>query len=95
MTLAALCSTSMQPRLFSFCAPLLGPWAGHLFGHSDCTLAHAAPGWSFAAVVLVASAAFAVWGISPRRRFLRIVVVANAALIWSVAALLSVANTLS
>jgi hypothetical protein len=40
-------SLLVRTELPSLGVPLLGPWAGLLYGHSDCTLANVAPRWSW------------------------------------------------
>lgn len=41
----------LRPEFRSLFAPLLGPWAGRLYGHDDCTMAAKLPGWSLATVI--------------------------------------------
>ncbi|MCE9593817.1 MAG: hypothetical protein K8S98_06465 [Planctomycetes bacterium] len=41
----------LRPEFRSLAAPLLGPWAGRLYGHDDCTMAAKLPGWSLATVL--------------------------------------------
>src|SRR5688572_17069153 len=42
----------MRTEIATLAVPLLGPWAGIAYGHSDCTMAHALPGWSLAVAAL-------------------------------------------
>lgn len=86
----------LRPEAKSVVAPLLGPWAGHLYGHQECTLAAGAPTATVLAVALgvVAFAALAFL----RRSAAGLVALLPAALWslgWSAMALLSVANTCS
>jgi hypothetical protein len=46
----------VQPELGSLVAPALGPWAGLVYGHLHCTMANAAPQWSWAGVAAMAVA---------------------------------------
>jgi len=92
---AAVMCTLMHTQWRSPFAPLLGPWAGQLYGHWDCTIAKCAPAWAAASTLLAASAILAVWFAPPTWRVTRIALVALAALIWSHAAVASVVNTLS
>ncbi len=85
----------MQPHWFSPFAPVLGPWAGFLYGHSDCTLANAAPAWAAVAVALALCALGAIFLAPTRFRWTRIALTANAAAVWCAAAWLSVVNTTS
>jgi hypothetical protein len=88
-------STLLQPDWFSPFAPVLGPWAGFLYGHSDCTLANAAPAWAAVAVALGLCALGAIFVAPTRFHWMRIAITANAAAVWSAAAWLSVVNTTS
>lgn len=88
------CSFLLRPDVPTLITPLLGPWAGYLYGHEECTMASAMPQWSWAA------AALGVVGIATaklvRTRFGRWIAVALLSawsLVWSGLALLSVLNT--
>ena len=39
----AVLASLIRPDLVSPLAPLLGPWAGSLYGHSDCTMGSVLP----------------------------------------------------
>ena len=39
LLIASVLDTLMVPSWVTPLTPLLGPWAGHLLGHSDCTMA--------------------------------------------------------
>lgn len=85
----------MAPQWRSIAAPLLGPWAGIVLGHADCTMASVAPGWTALSCVLVAASVGALLLGPSRRRWWTAALVGCAALAWSLAALASVANTQS
>jgi hypothetical protein len=96
LVLATVWSLLLRPELVSLLAPLFGPWAGHLYGHQECTLASATPEVTIAAVALgalaLASLALA------RGRVPRLLAWALAGawtILWTGMAVLSVLNTLS
>lgn len=95
----ALVACAARPEPLSVLAPLFGPFAGSLLGHSDCTLATVAPMWSAvgALVLIAALLASARLHASPyaTRRRMSHAALALAALHWSLLAVLSIANTLS
>ena len=91
---AAWC-TLLRAELVSPLAPLLGPWAGYLYGHADCTMAHAAPELTATAVAMLVGAVAAVVALPERARWLRPIAAGAASLVWSAAALMSVVNTTS
>ena len=91
--LAAFWCLLMQPEAQSVVAPLFGPWAGHLYGHDDCTLASAAPSLAWGGIAFVGLALFVVWR-APHRAVEWICAVLGS-LVWSAMAALSVANTTS
>jgi hypothetical protein len=88
-------STLMAPSWTTPFTPLLGPWAGHLLGHADCTLATVAAEASWAGSAL-AAAALGLFLAAPRRwsRWIWVIGVLGSA-VWAALALLSVVNTLS
>lgn len=84
----------LRPEVGSVIAPVFGPWAGHVYGHSDCTIASNAPGFSVALVALGAGSLVGVWLMRGRRGRSAVVAVAALwAVVWEIAALLSVLNT--
>lgn len=94
-----LMACAARPEPLSAVAPVFGPFAGWLFGHSDCTMATVAPVWSglgaFALIAaLLASARFHASQHRTRRR-LSHAALALAAIHWALLAALSIANTLS
>ncbi|MBL8803134.1 MAG: hypothetical protein JNN27_14110 [Planctomycetes bacterium] len=88
-------STLMAPSWTTPFTPLLGPWAGHLLGHADCTMATVASeaSWIASAAAAVALGLFLA---APRAwsRWIWLVGVLGSA-VWAALALLSVVNTLS
>jgi hypothetical protein len=83
----------LRPEPASLLAPLLGPWAGVLYGHWECTLASAHP-WRIAAGSAGVIAAVALgWRRPGLVRGLAGVLLVCSGLAWLAAALLSVANT--
>jgi hypothetical protein len=50
LAVSAVWCVLLQPESVSPVAPLLGPWAGRLYGHEECTMATALPGWSLGTV---------------------------------------------
>jgi len=84
----------MRTEPQSILAPIAGPWAGHLYGHADCTLAHTMPTATWIAVGAgIVGAALAVK--RPGPAFLTPALIALWSLVWSAMGLLSVVNTLS
>jgi hypothetical protein len=90
----ALC-VAARPEPASLLAPLLGPWAGRVYGHAECTLAASWPAGSVALLALglagVGLAAFVRGALA--RRVLGGLLIAWSAL-WSLLAAGSLANTL-
>jgi hypothetical protein len=90
-------SFAMQPEPGAVAAPLLGPWAGIAFGHSDCTLGNQIPGASLGLAALGVLLAVCL-GRSKGHHGARVVVL-SLGLVWVAAwefsALLSVLNTTS
>ena len=84
----------LRPESVSLVAPVLGPWAGVLYGHHGCTLATQ---WPAATLVLVITGVVLLIGVlTLRGRPGYPWVLAGTALwalAWEAAALLSVANT--
>jgi len=74
-------------------APFLGPWAGHAFGHSDCTLATSMPLASVLAAAFGAGSVVAALR-SRGQGFLAPIALTLWALVWEGLALLSIVNTL-
>ena len=99
LALASALAVLPRPELRSLITPLLGPFAGELYGHGECTLAVVASGWSALGGVALALAIFASWRwhASPRTslRSASHALLALATGHWALLALLSVANTLS
>jgi len=99
LALASLPAALLRPELRSVAAPLLGPFAGELYGHGECTLASVASTWSALGAVLLLLALIASWRwhASPRTLLRRAshALLALATGHWALLALLSVANTLS
>ena len=88
----------MRPEPQSVLAPLLGPMAGLLYGHSDCTMANQMPGVSIG--VGVFGLALVGLVLAPLRagrglRVLMAVLATTWAFLWAALATLSVVNTLS
>ena len=91
--IAALLALLVRPAWASLLAPLAGPWAGHLYGHADCTLASLNPGASLIALgVLPVVIAVALVG---RRRVAAGVPLLLWSLAWSGLAWLSAVNSTS
>lgn len=98
LLLASALGTLMHPSWATPFTPLIGPWAGHLLGHADCTLATVAAEASWAASI-GAAAALGVFLAAPRRwsrwsRWIWAVGVLGSTA-WAALALLSVLNTAS
>jgi hypothetical protein len=92
------CSTLLlRPVVASFLAPLAGPWAGLLYGHSDCTMANTLPVPSFTAVGLgiTIGCGLVFAGAESRWRHAWRAGLVAWGLLWNVLAALSVVNTLS
>lgn len=92
---AALCLLA-RPASASLVAPALGPWAGALYRHQDCTLGSVLPALSLGlaaagAILLVTLRALRT---GPWHTFV-LVLAAFWALAWETAALLSVVNSTS
>jgi len=95
----AVWCTLMRTEIVSPLAPLCGPWAGLLYGHSDCTLGNVAPLWSWLGTAALLLAGLLTWRArrspSKVRRIGAGVLLVAAATHWCWLALLSVANTTS
>ena len=93
--LTTLLALLMQPGVAAMLAWPFGPWAGLLFGHSDCTLGNQAPA-PYAVLALVGAVALAGPMLARDQpwRGLTHALVSVWAVAWGGAALLSVANTL-
>ena len=86
----------MRPQAGSALAPLFGPWAGHLYGHSDCTMASAFPGPSLVLLGLALPLGLAAWRARRRGRLtVLVVLIVSWSIAWSLSALLSVVNSTS
>lgn len=86
----------MRGEAGALLTPVFGPWAGLLFGHSDCTLGNVAPLPSLALAAFGALSLAGAWLRRGRRgQAALLVCVLTWAAGWDLAALLSVANTLS
>lgn len=96
LLLAAAWCLLMRSEPRSMIAPLLGPWAGHLYGHGDCTAAEsmAVLSWAVTALGLV-SALLLIASSGWTRPWLALLPATGWSVLWSALALLSVANTLS
>ena len=81
------------PSIVALAVPLFGPWAGMLYGHWDCTMAHQLPGWTLA--LCLALIAWVAALVRVRNRAGRIAA-GSAAVLWVIAwellALISVVN---
>lgn len=100
LVLAAMLCARLRPAPQACLAPLLGPWAGLLHGHSDCTLARTAPGlalWTSAALLagLVAAASVRARPFLDRRRLAWLGFTWATLLAWYASAILSIVNSLS
>lgn len=88
-----------RPEIGAFVAPLLGPWGGVAFGHSDCTMANALPGPSAFAVGWLALSLLLSWFLrATPSQFLRVashVSLALAATCWCALAWFSAVNSTS
>jgi hypothetical protein len=95
LALGLVLSFALRREPSALVAPLLGPWAGLVFGHHECTMAVALPAWSAAACASgVAVLAAAVLLRRGGARGLIPFVATLWALLWVGLALLSVLNTL-
>lgn len=96
LALALLLCVLMQPVPGSVLAPALGPWAGLIYGHRDCTMASVFPAVAIALLVLGVGCLFAVRGRLPGvGRAAALWVTGLWAVAWEFTALLSVVNTTS
>jgi hypothetical protein len=99
LALASALAVLLRPELRSLITPLLGPFAGELYGHGDCTLANLASSWSaiggaaLALAILASSRLHASPRAAPRRASHALLALATSH--WALLALLSLANTLS
>ena len=88
-------SLLMRPELATLAAPLLGPWAGRLYGHRECTMAATLPACSWGGVGLGLVAIVATLAARKRAwRFASVALLAVWSLVWNGLALLSLVNTL-
>ncbi|MCC6406936.1 MAG: hypothetical protein IT453_07210 [Planctomycetes bacterium] len=96
LAVCALWSLLLRPELVSLAAPPLGPWAGYLYGHHDCTLAAQSQAASIAGAVLGGLLLVAYARVRSRtaRVSLSLVLVLWSCA-WATAAALSVLNTTS
>jgi hypothetical protein len=89
----------VRPEVGSFVAPLLGPWGGLPYGHSECTMASALPGPSAFAVGWLALSILLSWFLrATPSHLLRIASHASLALaatIWCALAWFSAVNSTS
>lgn len=89
----------VRPEPASLIAPLLGPWAGLAYGHSDCTLGNQVPAWSWlSGVALVCSVPTAIQLQRSERAAVRRTALATVVLLgfqWFAMAWLSAVNTTS
>jgi hypothetical protein len=84
---------SMRLEVRTIAAPVLGPWAGHLYGHSECTMANALPWASWTAVGLgVVTLVLMLLARSRPWRVVAAVVGSIWSLFWNGLAFLSVVN---
>lgn len=97
--LAAILCLLMHPEVGSLLAPLLGPWAGNVYGHHDCTMANLSPVPSGVATGLLAVALATTRALrsttSLRARVASHAFLALATTLWVLFALFSTVNTLS
>ena len=93
-TLVSCCVLKHTP--LSLLAPVLGPWAGLLYGHEDCTLGNLQPlaSWTLLGSLPLAAAGLYLGRDTRARPFALLAFVLVIAL-WCVFALLSVLNTTS
>lgn len=89
--LAALAALSVRAEVASILAPIAGPWAGHLYGHADCTMASALPITSLVVALLfpLALATALIW----RRMILAAIPLVVWSAAWSALAWLSAVNS--
>lgn len=96
--LAAILCLLMHPEVGSLLAPLLGPWAGNVYGHHDCTMANQIPVPSAIVAGLLAAALatsrFLRSSTSRPARVASHAFLAFAATSWFLFALVSTVNTL-
>ena len=96
VTLAAVVCMMMRTEALSVAAPLLGPWAGILYGHYDCTMANVLPMVSWSAAGLGALAAWMLYFAKrPTARVIATLLAFSWAPFWSGLAVLSVLNSTS
>ena len=93
LALALVLCLVVQPEPGALVAPLLGPWAGLAWGHSECTMAKALPGPSYATVVALS---VVLWlylrAHASRGRAVLAALLFIAVLSWSALAVLSALN---
>jgi hypothetical protein len=94
--LAAVLCLVARPAAASLVAPALGPWAGVLYGHQDCTLGSVLPALSLGIAGAGAVLLVTLRSLRPGT-WHTVVLVAAAlwALAWETAALISVVNSTS
>lgn len=93
-TLVSCCLLQRTP--LSLLAPVLGPWAGVLYGHHDCTLGNLQPlaSWTLLGALPLAAASL-YFGRDTRARPFALLALVLVIALWSAFALLSVLNTTS
>lgn len=99
LAISSVLSLLLRTEPAALLAALSGPFAGLLFGHSDCTFVTVAPAWSAlgGASLLIAVFTSVRLHASPRAAARRAshALLALATSHWALLGLLSVANTLS
>jgi hypothetical protein len=95
LALAALACLALEPSARALLAPLAGPWAGHLYGHDECTLASVAPRLSLASAGAVLAGILALTRLRGVARGGALAFTGLALALWCALACLSVLNTRS
>ena len=96
LILALLLCLLMRPEPGSVLAPAFGPWAGLLYGHSECTMASVFPAVAIALLALGVACLLGIRGRLPGvGRALALWATGLWAVAWEFTALLSVVNTTS
>jgi len=96
LALVLLLCVLMQPEPGSVLAPAFGPWAGLLYGHSECTMASVFPAVAIALLALGVACLLGIRGRLPGvGRALALWATGLWAVAWELNALLSVVNTTS
>ena len=91
--LALLVTFPVRGGWVSLLAPLAGPWAGHLYGHGDCTMASVLPATSMVAAAALPLALLV--AIKGRRRALAGLPLLLWFVAWSALAWMSAVNSTS